>query len=85
MKIKKLSGYQKIKADNLALKEDIHRILKGNFKDKLLATTKWNAVFDTENMIMAGSHWSVREGNGIWSQIKNGDIVTFNKVRNDGK
>ncbi len=70
MKPKKLTSYQKLKAENLALKEDIYTLVQGQWLPKLETESKWKMVFKTEAYIMAGTPWPIREGNGIWNQIK---------------
>lgn len=60
-KPKKLTSYQKLKAKteeeksrNTSLQQDIYHILRGNFTNKSMATTKWNHIFDQEEIIWHG-------------------------------
>jgi hypothetical protein len=52
----KVSSYQKIKNENLKLKQDIYTILRE--KDpikKFSVTTRWNIIFQTEEIVWYGS------------------------------
>jgi hypothetical protein len=60
-KPKKLTSYQKLKNkiqqqedEKTALRLDIYNILRGNFTDKMIATSKWKHIFDGEDIIWAG-------------------------------
>ena len=47
----KLSAYQKLKAENLKLRQDIHTILRGDFESKLIISTQWNMQFNLEDIV----------------------------------
>lgn len=52
----KISSYQKVKQENARLKQDIYTILRE--KDpikKFSVTTRWNIMFQTEDVIWAGT------------------------------
>lgn len=51
METKKSSAYQKLKQANLALKQDIYKILKGEFLEKEETKNKWLMAFNLEELI----------------------------------
>lgn len=72
MKTKK-SSYQKLKDENLSLRQDLYKIVKGTFTEKVETEVKWKTVFDMVDVVMGSSPVSdfpIKEGKGIWDQIK---------------
>lgn len=50
----KLSGYKKLKAQNLKLWQDIHTILLGDIENKTITTQQYLNIFKLEDMIWGG-------------------------------
>ena len=50
--MEKQSAYQKLKAENIALKKDIYLIIrKGNTMEGMEVKAKWNIKFDFEDLV----------------------------------
>ncbi len=50
----KISAYQKLKANNLQLEQDIYKLLRGEFSEKLSVEMKWKTKFKGDDMIWLG-------------------------------
>lgn len=56
---KKLTTYQKLKAENLKLKQDIYILInpeKSDIEEYYILKTQWQMRFNIENIVWAGSY-----------------------------
>ena len=63
--------YEKIKAENKELKQDIYNLIrKENWAESIAVESRWKMVFDTNDMIMLGNATNTDgKFQGFFSQI----------------
>jgi hypothetical protein len=49
-----MTSYQKLKAENARLSQEIQTLIEGEVIDKMLIESKWKARFNLERALMSG-------------------------------
>jgi len=65
--MKKLTSYQKLKAENLALKQDVHTLVMDKDPisyNRVKTTIKWKLMFEQESIVWRGETTYHRAING---------------------